>query len=175
MKLPQLAAIFLTLGVGIAGVMAVEASAERARILASPSTVKAQALRVATTADRMMGVDDDLVGSWRIVGAADESTGGYAPFGRALAADAMLDIIADGSARATAGCNRIMASVSQAGTSWYAGPAIMTRMACPDPAVMAAEQAIARALSEASTIEIEGERATLSDISGVMLLVLERR
>jgi len=42
MKLPQLAAVFLSLGVGIAGVMAVEASAERARVIAAPSDAKPQ-------------------------------------------------------------------------------------------------------------------------------------
>jgi heat shock protein HslJ len=174
MKLPQLAAVFLTLGVGIAGVMAVEASAERARAVA-PSSLETLMVRAAGTSGRVMGVDEDVTGPWHVLGAADEASGGYAPFERSLAEFAVLDIAADGGAQATAGCNRIRASVSQSGSSWYAGPAVMTRMACPDPAVMAAEQAIAQALSGADTISLEGDRAALSDASGVTLLVIERR
>ena len=173
MKLPQLAAVFLTLGVGIAGVMAVEASAERARAVA-PSSFETLIVR-AGTSGRVMGVDEDVTGPWHVLGAADEASGGYAPFERSLAESAVLDIAADGGAQATAGCNRIRTSVSQSGSSWYAGPAVMTRMACPDPAVMAAEQAIAQALSGADTISLEGDRAALSDASGVTLLVIERR
>lgn len=175
MKLQQLAAIFLSLGVGIAGVMAVEASAERARVVAPPSSAQALLLRATTMVERIMGVDEDVAGAWRIIGAAGESSGGYTPFDRVLSASAMLDIAADGGAQATAGCNRIRTNVSQSRSSWYAGPAIMTRMACPDPAVMAAEQAIARALSDAVTIAIEGDRATLLDPAGVTLLAIERR
>ena len=50
MKLPQLAAVFLTLGVGIAGVMAVEASAERARVVPPPAPT-ASLLAAATTTE----------------------------------------------------------------------------------------------------------------------------
>lgn len=174
MKLPQLAAVFLTLGVGIAGVMAVEASAERARVVPPPAPT-ASLLAAATTTERMMGVDEAVAGSWRVVGAAGEASGGYVPFERTLAAAAVLDIAADGGAQATAGCNRIRTTVSQSGSRWYAGPAMMTRMACSDQAVMAAEQAIARALSGANTIALEGDRATLADASGVTLLAIERR
>lgn len=174
MKLPQLAAVFLTLGVGIAGVMAVEASAERARVVPPPAPT-ASLLAAATTTERVMGVDEVVAGSWRVVGAAGEASGGYVPFGRALAAAAILDIAADGGAQATAGCNRIRTTVSQSGSRWYAGPAIMTRMACSDPAVMAAEQAIARALADAVAITLEADRGTLSDAAGVTLLVVARR
>ncbi len=174
MRLLQLAAVFLTLGVGIAGVMAVEASAGRARAVIPPAP-PTSILRTATMAERMMGVDEDVAGSWRVIGASGEASGGYAPFERALSAAAMLDIAADGGAQATAGCNRIRTNVSQSRSSWYAGPAIMTRMACPDQAVMAAEQAIAQALSNAVTIALEGDRATLFDPAGVTLLVIERR
>ncbi|MFN3546696.1 MAG: META domain-containing protein [Mesorhizobium sp.] len=174
MKLQQLAALFLTLGVGIAGVMAVEASAERARPVAPPAIASTHFLRVAAEVEQNMGADDELAGSWRIVGAAEERSGGYAPFNRALAADAKLAVSTDGRVTATAGCNRIMTNVSQSGSDWHAGPAAMTRMACPDSAVMAAEQSIAWALSEASTIEIDGRRATLGDATGATLLVMER-
>lgn len=174
MKLPQLAAVFLTLGVGIAGVMAVEASAERARVVPPPAPT-ASLLAAATTTERVMGVDEVVADSWRVVGAAGEASGGYVPFGRALAAAAILDIAADGGAQATAGCNRIRTTVSQSGSRWYAGPAIMTRMACSDPAVMAAEQAIARALADAVAITLEADRGTLSDAAGVTLLVIARR
>jgi heat shock protein HslJ len=174
MKLPQLAAVFLTLGVGIAGVMAVEASAERTRIVAAPSPAKALALRIAADGQRMTGVESGIVGGWRILGVADEQSGGYTPFSAALVASARLDIAADGQARATVGCNAIMTSISQSGIDWHAGPAAMTRMACPDPAVMAAEQSVARALSEASMIEIDGRRATLGDAAGATMMVLER-
>lgn len=174
MKLPQLAAVFLTLGVGIAGVMAVEASAERARVVPPPAP-HAFDLVAGTTAERMMGVDEALAGSWRVLGAAGEASGGYVPFEHGLAAAAVLDIAADGGAQATAGCNRIRTSVSQSGSRWYAGPAMMTRMACSDPAVMAAEQAIARALSDAVTIALENDRGTLADGAGVTLLVIARR
>lgn len=174
MKLPQLAAIFLTLGVGIAGVMAVEASAERARVVAPPTRATPMALHVAADGERMAGIDAELAGGWRILGVADERSGGYTPFDAPIAAAARLDIAADGQTRATAGCNAIRTSVSQSGDSWHAGPAAMTRMACPDPAVMAAEQSIAWALSEASTIEIDGRRATLGDATGATLMVMER-
>lgn len=173
MKLPQLAALFLSLGVGIAGVMAVEASAERARVVA-PSSLEPLTLRAAAT-DRATGVEEKMAGAWRIVGAARQANGGYVPFERALSAAAVLDIARDGAAQATAGCNRIAAKVAQSGPRWHSGPAAMTRMACADTAVMAAEQAIADALSGAATIAVEGRRATLSDASGATLLVIERR
>jgi len=172
MKLPQLAALFLSLGVGIAGVMAVEASAERARVVA-PSSLEPLTLRAAT--GRATGVEEKVAGAWRIVGAASQANGGYVPFDRALSASAVLDIARDGAAQATAGCNRIAARVAQSGPRWHSGPAAMTRMACADTAVMAAEQAIADALSGAATIAVEGRRATLSDASGATLLVIERR
>lgn len=172
MKLQQLAAVFLTLGIGIAGVMAVEASAERARVVAPPSAVTP--LRVAGAGERMMGVDGDIVGGWRILGVADERSGGYTPFGAALSASARLVIAADGQARATAGCNTVRTGIAQSAGDWHAGPAAMTRMACPDPAVMAAEQAVAQALSDASAIETGRRRATLADAAGATLMVLER-
>ena len=174
MKLPQLAAVFLTLGVGIAGLMAVEASAERARVVAPPSIANTLTLRIAADGSRIVGIDAELAGRWRILGAADERSGGYAPFSAGLAAAALLDMAADGQARATAGCNSIRTSISQSGSDWHAGPAAMTRMACPDPAVMAAEQSISWALSEASTIEVDGRRATLSDPGGATMMVIER-
>jgi len=122
----------------------------------------------------MMGVDSAIAGGWRIVGVADEQSGGYTPFTAALEATTRIDIADDGQARATAGCNTIMTSISQSGNKWHAGPAAMTRMACADPAVMAAEQSIAQALSEASMIEINGRRATLGDVAGVTKMVMER-
>ena len=61
MKLPQLAAVFLTLGVGIAGVMAAEASAERARVVVPPTNATAMALRVASDGQRLAGVDAERV------------------------------------------------------------------------------------------------------------------
>ena len=174
MKLPQLAAVCLSLGVGIAGVMAVEASAERARVIAAPSGAKALALRISADGQRISGVESDIVGGWRILGVADEQSGGYTPFTSALAAAARIDIAADGQARATVGCNAILTGISQSGSDWHAGPAAMTRMACPDPAVMAAEQSIARALSEAAMIELDGRRATLGDTAGTTMMVMER-
>ncbi|WP_170314662.1 META domain-containing protein [Aquibium carbonis] len=174
MKLPQLAAVFLSLGVGIAGVMAVEASAERARVIAGPSSAKALAHLISADDQRTRSVDSAIVGGWRILGVADAHSGGYTPFTAALAAAARVDIAADGQARATAGCNAIAAGITQTGDAWHAGPAAMTRMACPDPAVMAAEQSIARALSEAVMIELDGRRATLGDAAGATMMVLER-
>lgn len=174
MKLQQLAAVFLTLGVGIAGAMAVEASAERARVVATLPSAKDLALRVAADGKRMSGIEAELAGGWRILGVADERSGGYTPLDAGLATAARLDIAADGQARATAGCNSILTSVSQSGSDWHAEPAAMTRMACPDPAVMATEQSIAWALSKASTIEFDGRRATLSDAVGTTLMVMER-
>ena len=174
MKLPQLAAVFLTLGVGIAGLMAVEASAERARVIAPLPRAEALALRVAADDKRMAGIDAELAGGWRILGVANERSGGYTPFGAGLAAAARLDVAADGQAHATAGCNSIRTSISQSGSDWHAGPAAMTRMACPDPAAMAAEQSIAWALSVASAIEIDARRATLSDAVGATMMVMER-
>lgn len=174
MKLPQLAAVFLSLGVGIAGVMAMEASAERARVIAGPAGAKALAHRISADGQRITGVESDIVGGWRILGVADEQSGGYTPFTAALAAAARIDIAADGQARATAACNAILTGISQSGSDWHAGPAAMTRMVCSDPAVMAAEQSIARAISEASTIEVKGPHATLSDAAGATMMVMER-
>jgi heat shock protein HslJ len=49
-----------------------------------------------------------------------------------------------------------------------------TRMACLEPGVMEAEQAVGQALSEATAITIDGSRAELTGAAGQTLLVLQR-
>jgi heat shock protein HslJ len=161
------------MGIAIAGLVAVEASAERARTLPAPDAMP-MVQRIATEGERKAGVEPALAGAWRILGAAGADSGGYAPFRGAVAAAARLEIDADGSARATVGCNSMATKVSQAGSVWSAGPAMATRMACLEPGVMEAEQAVGQALSEATAITIDGSRAELTGAAGQTLLVLQR-
>jgi heat shock protein HslJ len=172
MKLAHAASAFLAMGIGIAGLVAVEAAAERART--APLPVEISSFQRIAGSERAAGVEPALAGAWRILGAAGPESGGYAPFSGAIAAAARLEIATDGSARATVGCNTIATRVSQSGSDWNAGPAAATRMACPQPGVMEAEQAVGHALSEATAISLDGDRAELADATGATLMVLER-
>ena len=66
------------------------------------------------------------------------------------------------------GCNSISASYSQQGTTLTTGPAMMTRMACPD---MNFENQGSRVLAKEITVSGFGNHLTLTNANGTIDLV----
>lgn len=75
---------------------------------------------------------------------------------------------AQGRVSGSAGCNRFTARFEAGpGTVRIEAPAA-TRMACPEPGVMAQEQAFLRALEAARTVRIEADELELRDADGAL-------
>ena len=77
---------------------------------------------------------------------------------------------ADGSLYGSAGCNSYSTSYQVGGNTITIKPAATTRMSCPETGVMDQETNYLAALASAKTFEIVGERLTLKDADGKVLL-----
>lgn len=74
----------------------------------------------------------------------------------------------EGRVSGSSGCNRFTARFEAGpGALRILSPAT-TRMACPDPSVLAQEQAFLRALEAVRTVRIEGDRLELRDAEGAL-------
>jgi heat shock protein HslJ len=80
----------------------------------------------------------------------------------------------NGSVTGSAGCNRYFASYNATGTAISIGPAGSTKMYCNSPGVMEQESSYLAALSRAAAFTITGDRLSLADTKGAMLLSFTR-
>lgn len=112
-----------------------------------------------------------LVGTdWRLEALIDASVAGDDDDTTSAAAssvngDAMLTVSDDGSVSGSTGCNRFMGDVEVDGSSWRAGPLAATRMACGD-ALTRQEQHVLGVLDGTATVDLDGDRLTLTDADG---------
>jgi len=70
----------------------------------------------------------------------------------------------------SAGCNRYFATYNLTGTSLSIGPAGSTKMYCGEPGVMQQESTYLSRLSQAKTFAIKGNRLSVADTQGTVLL-----
>ena len=82
-----------------------------------------------------------------------------------------MNFMPDNSIGAKFGCNSVSATFSQQGATLTTGPAIMTRMACPD---MSFESQAARVLAREITVSGFGNHLTLTSSNGSIDLVRAR-
>jgi heat shock protein HslJ len=73
-----------------------------------------------------------------------------------------------GRASGSAGCNRFTTRFALTGSTLRIDPPAATRMSCPEPGVMAQEQAFLRALAAVRTLRIEGDVLELRDDGGAL-------
>jgi heat shock protein HslJ len=87
----------------------------------------------------------------------------------ALAGTEVTLTLEGGAASGTAGCNRFSGGYTLDGGSLSFGPLATTKMACPDD-VMDQEQAVLAALEGVAGWAVEGDRLSLADADGGLLL-----
>jgi len=85
-----------------------------------------------------------------------------------------LDFGDDGRITGTAGCNHYFASYEMKGTAITIGQAGSTEMYCTSLGVMDQESAYLTLLSKAKTLSLQGDRLTLADAKGIIILSFTR-
>jgi putative lipoprotein len=83
-----------------------------------------------------------------------------------------LQLLADGQAIGSGGCNRFTGKWTTLGNTLRIGPLAATRMACPEPA-MRGEFELFKALEATRSARSESGRLVLLDATGELLLALE--
>ena len=83
--------------------------------------------------------------------------------------EVMLELLDDGSAAGSGGCNTFSTAYEVDGASIRFDPVASTRMAC-EPDVMTQETAVFGALESAASFDIEGDVLTLHDVDGGLLV-----
>lgn len=161
----------------------VRAGVGRDSLLAAVSTGAPQAwerFRIvpASSADRpggnRTGVSQAITGAWKVRQIAAYQTGYLTTLAPQLYAASRFEIRRSGELRATVGCNEMNARVSQDGAQWRAGPVMATKMGCFDGPTSAAERSLAQATGNATQVALDGNRLTLRDRAGQVILVLVR-
>lgn len=74
----------------------------------------------------------------------------------------------------TAGCNKFTANDLADGDSMRFARVAVTRMACPDPAILDEEMAFHRALELVTTLRFENDRIDLLREDGSIAIILVR-
>lgn len=108
--------------------------------------------------------------TWILVAFGDEDIVRYDPGVAAITAN-----FDAGSVYGSAGCNDYSASYTLADATLTLSPAVATRMACTDEAVMAAENAYLQALGSIDDFAIEGNILTLTYAAGQLTFVATER
>jgi heat shock protein HslJ len=107
---------------------------------------------------------------WTLTGYVHNGTPAQALSGTTVT----LDFGDDGSITGTAGCNRYFASYEVKGTAITIGSAGSTMMYCDTPGVMDQESAYLTLLGQAKIITVDGNRLTLSDAKGTVILTFAK-
>lgn len=115
-----------------------------------------------------------VTGAWKVRRVAAHQTGHLTALAPRLYAASHVEIDRGGNLSATVGCNRMSARVSQDGAVWRSGPVMSTKMACPNGPTMAAERSLALATENAVRVAYDGNRLTLRNRTGNVVLVLVR-
>lgn len=126
-------------------------------------------------AELLSGVD------WRVTEAQGRAVDADAQGAAAFAAptlrfvfDAMTRPRSTGRATGLAGCNRFSAAVELSGEGLRLGPAVATRMACPEPA-MRIEARVFAALEEAARFDFDADGALLLIAADGRMILRARR
>lgn len=121
------------------------------------------ALFAATSA---RAADLDLAGTdWRVAAIDD--------FGLPVGVEASLSFDEGGGIAGDSGCNRVIGSYEQSGSTLTVGPTGTTMMACPEPA-METQQRYVAALEATRSFRTEGARLMLLDGDGTPVMTLVR-
>ena len=121
---------------------------------------------------RALDVADELIGTWDVVNLAR----GDAIVSVLPGTEPVLTFDEDGTLSADAGCNTMSSGWSLAGSDLRIDPPAQTRMACDQPpGVMDQEAALGAALTATAEVQIAGDRISLLDADGSIVLIGTRR
>src|SRR3954447_18583033 len=127
---------------------------------------------VTRLAYRALDVAEELIGTWDVVSLAR----GDAIVSVLPGTDPVVTFDEDGTLRADAGCNTMSSQWSLAGSELQIDPPAQTRMACDQPpGVMDQEAALGAALTATAEVQITGDRISLLDGDGSIVLIGPRQ
>ena len=123
---------------------------------------------VTRLAYRALDVADELVGTWDVVSLAT----GDAIVSVLPGTEPVVTFDEDGTLRADAGCNTLSSQWSLEGSDLQIDPPAQTRMFCDQPpGVMEQEAALVAALTATAEVQIAGDRISLLDEDGSIVLI----
>jgi|GEM_PF-3325162 len=120
------------------------------------------------------GVSHAITGVWKVKQVAAHQTGYLTDLAPHLFAASRVEIQSGGNLNAMVGCNRMNATVSQNGASWNGGHFMSTKILCRDRAAAAVERSFTKAAQDAVRVALSGNRLTLRNSAGDLVLVMVR-
>ncbi len=113
---------------------------------------------------------DSLYGATWVLASYVDASGGTVP---ALEVASAAITFENGRAAGSVGCNRISGPYQVNDNDITLGPFMMTMMACPEPQ-MTQEQAVTKAMADATTFEISGDQLLLKNAAGEVVVTLTK-